>query len=438
MRIPAASTTAGLIALAMSLAWVAATVLTPAWAAAEAIDPDAESDQFADDYGPVVAEEEDYISLYLRQQAAEREAAQAHTHCWEVEWGGELEYRYSQLTHNSGAKDYDRDIAAEFGCTLNAPREWEALLALVTRRDNRPTSNWIPLDEVDEDWQLTPAYWLQKTWKSGSSGDWLVQWGRFEYPYDLSQIIIDNDLLLRAGLLEFSLPVPEDDDLERARLSLLGARLLGGQEEGQDPTCLLSARLDARWEWTADTRLDGALLYHRIDNADTIGSAVSTGDWRVGGPAGSGETTNYVDSNSGKYVSDFDILGLWIGAGFNRESKWPIAIEGELDRNVGAAGQGQGRADAYYAALDIGRGNEPDCWKFGVDRAWVEKDAALAAINRGEYATNYEGTRLSATYCPAAEVECRVTYTWSSNLANGVDMLQFNEEELNIYLTYGW
>jgi len=31
-----------------------------------------------------------------------------------------------------------------------------------------------------------------------------------------------------------------------------------------------------------------------------------------------------------------------------------------------------------------------------------------------------------------------LTYTWSHNLAAGDEVLSFNEEELNIYFTYGW
>jgi hypothetical protein len=198
-------------------------------------------------------------------------------------------------------------------------------------------------------------------------------------------------------------------------------------------------RFDSRWVGDPSSTCELALSYHDFLNADTIGAAVAAGEWRVGGPTERGLTTNLVNpSKPADLVSDYRIAALWTKAGFRADTEWPIELECEYARNLGARGAGRSARDALLAGVTVGRRGDPGDLQFGLEHVIVEQDAVLAAVNRGKYATNYEGTELEARYCPYDGVEWRVAYTLSHNLRDLTPGFAFDERELRLYVSYDW
>ncbi|MCH7471404.1 putative porin [bacterium] len=373
---------------------------------------------------------------------------------WKANWWrhgeffGELKFRYTETFPVDRRAEpepsalymteFDRDLALVFSYEAEPRDGWKARLALKSARPGRPTSKWINTVELDnEHWLVLREYSIRQERKLGKEGRVRSQVGRFAYPFDLTQMVFDNDLHMSGGYVQYEWQPKKAGTLSRARWSLMGAELLGSRDAEHGPARLVSARLDARFEDDDETRVDAALSYHDFTNVDTIGSAVFNGDWGVGGVAGRGETTNYTGED-GKLISDYNIAGAWMQADFFRDSPWPLGLEWELARNLGARGEGAGADDALYAGLRLGRRGEPGRWQAGVDHVRVEADAVLAAVNRGEYGSNYRGTRLQARFTPVEGVEWRATYTWSSNLHDLGDGLAFDDEELRLYVTYSW
>ena len=129
---------------------------------------------------------------------------------------------------------------------------------------------------------------------------------------------------------------------------------------------------------------------------------------------------------------------MWVEAELHGDSRWPIGLECEYACNLAARGEGADERDALYLGAAVGRRGHAGDWRFGVDYAAVEQEAVLAAVNRGEYATNYEGTRLETRYCPLDNVEWRLTYTMSHNLKDIERGFAFDDRQLRLYVSYSW
>lgn len=352
---------------------------------------------------------------------------------------GELEYRYEELRRAGLDTEYDRDIALLLGANLELADDWRLRAALRSSRSGRPLTNWVNTGDLDDQrWLSVREYWLRKDLDTGRGQNLRLQGGRFTYPFELTQLAIDNDLYLSGGYAQYRWE-PNRGDLDRLRLSVLGAQLLGGCA-GSGPARLLSARADSRWELAKSASWQAAVSYHGFTNADMIGAAVAKGDWDVGGPTATGLTTNaVVDGNpANPLVSDFHLADLWVRVELAGDPKWPAELECEYVHNLGARGVGRSEADAVYTGIAVGRRGDPGDWQFSVEHAIVEQDAVLAAVNRGEYATNYEGTELEARYCPFAGVEWRLAYTLSHNLKDLTPGFAFDERELRLYVSYSW
>ncbi|MBN2083115.1 hypothetical protein JW859_13030 [bacterium] len=380
-------------------------------------------------------DEQDYLEWYLMDRVKEqRETAQPE---FELDWGGELEYRFSELKSSGETAVSERDLGFNIWSELKTRTDWELHFGLNIRRATRPKTNWVAADDVFEDnWPFAEEYWVRKTW-SLEGGEFVVQAGRFTYPFNIGQLLIDNDLLLRGGFIEYEGEIKGCGSLERIRLSALGTELLSAKSE-MDAAQLVVARAALRWAAGADGRVDAAVSYLDFIHAESIQRAVLAEEWRIGGVAGGGETTNFTDAETGELVSDYQIADLWWRASFGEAADWPVQLEVELAKNLGASGDGAGCDSAYYAELACGRRGDPGDLQLSIDHAVIEADAALAAVNRGEYATNYEGTRLQVRYTLAKNLEIRSAYTWSTSLAAREPDFAFDNEEANIYLAISW
>jgi len=379
--------------------------------------------------------EQDYLEWYLVDRV--RDERENKVPLFEQDWGGELEFRYTELKPTGEAAERDRDLGMSLWYELETRSDWELHFGLNTRRASRPKTNWVAADDAfEEDWPFAEEYWVKKTW-SGDDSEFVVQAGRFTYPFDISQILIDNDLLMRGGYLEYELDAEDRGSLERVRFSVLGTELLSAKSE-LDAAQLVAARAALRWAAGDDGQIDIALSYLDFIHAKAIQRAVLAEEWRIGGVTGGGETTNFIDSETGELVSDYTIADLWWRVSLLEDADWPVKLEFELAKNLGAAGEGAGCDSAYYAELACGRRGDCGDLELSLDHAVVEADAALAAVNRGEYASNYNGTRLQARYTIAENLELRSAYTWSTSLAAREPDFAFDNEEVNVYLTYSW
>lgn len=362
---------------------------------------------------------------------------------WNPQWwrkvrlGGELEYRFAQERPADGPRETARRVALRLECTLEPRDGWELHFALKSGRDGRPTTNWVdPADLGDERWLGLREYYSRQERACGC-GELRTQLGRFPYPFELTPLVFDSDFHFTGGLAQYEWRPAAATAPERLRCAVLGAHLREAPEGQAGPAGLVGARLDARWEPSARSRIDAALSYHDFINVDAIGRAVFTGDWRIGGAAGGGETTNYT-VGEGDLVSDYNLAGLWVEAHWLEGTRWPVALEVEGAWNTGARGPGTREDCAGYAQLSLGRRGTPGDWQLSVDHARIEADAVLAAVNRGEFASNYKGTRVQTRYCPAAGLEWRLSYAWSANLAPSPSGLAYDNEELRLYATYSW
>jgi len=194
---------------------------------------------------------------------------------------GEVEYRYEELRRLAGDDDggvtdrgYERDVALLLGANLEFAGDWRLRAALRSGREGRPLTNWVGVDDLgDKRWLGLEEYWLRKDLETGRGQSLRLQGGRFTFPFELTQLTIDNDLYMSGGYAQYRWE-PNGGELARIRLSLLGAQLLSGCE-GSGPARVLSARLDSRWEVAKSVSWDAALSYHGLSNADTIQAAVA-------------------------------------------------------------------------------------------------------------------------------------------------------------------
>lgn len=410
-----------------------------------------------DDLGNDVECERAASSIIEEAQSAAQDGSSKH---WLLsgELSGKLEYRWSQVNNHADANaamDSGQDVALYIGYTMTPQESWKLHIALGSSRLRHPTSVWVPVDTIGtmDNFSIVEC-WGMYDYQLG--GDQFISWqaGRYPYPFSHSQLVYDNDLVLTATHLQYT-----DDrqrgSLDRWRLSVLAAKLRGcgggiietgnyNDDEGgltllpdDGRAGLVSTRLGGRWDLNEQQRLEAALSYHDFTNANSIGAAVATGQWHIGGPAGLGETTNYTLGN-GLLISDFNILDLWARATWRRRTPWPVSIETECVHNYGSKGDAANSSNAYFAELSVGTANVPGTWQFELEHATIEVDAALAAVNRGTYATGSKVSGLHGRYCPADSIEVQCSYYWKSAWAPISGAPSFDEEEIKISLSYTW
>lgn len=356
----------------------------------------------------------------------------------EGEFSGELEFRYSKESFKDSTAAYSREYGAYLGYRMRPFDDWTIQFGFKTGRDNRPTTSWIPAENLgDSQFLYFKEYWVRHIRKLGKSGELRFQAGRFDYPFDLTQIVFDNDLYIPGGYIERRWKVDGNSSFKRVSLGLYAAQLRDRKEGDRGSAFLGATRLGLRWENGDDSRVDAALSYLDFSNVDVMGRAIADSGWRVGGVTGGGETTNYWDGlgdlESGYRLVDLFAKGQWL-----RRSAWPVELEVEFVKNLAASGAGSGEDSAWFAGASIGPNNDPGDLQISVERLLIESDAVLANVNRGEYATNYESTQVQARYIPCENLEWKAVYRWSNSIADRGEALAFDDEELKLYFTISW
>jgi len=357
---------------------------------------------------------------------------------WQYELDGLLAYRTSWEWLDEDPRVQDENLRMQFGIQVEHAAKWEFKLALGTYRPNRPTTDWVlPEDLSDTHWLRPQEYWVRKDCELRDGQELRLQAGRFNYPFELTQLVFDNDLYLPGVFAQYQYETTGNGPWDQLGFAVFGAQLHDGNDDPGSASRLVSARLDSCWRWHNCFRLDAALSYHNITDVDTIGRAVAKGDWRVGGIAGQGETTNYT-GNTGALSSNYRLADAWLEAEWWSDSDWPLSIELEYVRNMGAKGTGGTRDTAYYACCEIGRNGDPGDWQFGVERIYIEPEAVLAAVNRGSYGTNYRATWLTASYTISEHLETSATYTLAHSIFADAPLAPYDLKQLKLYLTYSW
>jgi hypothetical protein len=347
--------------------------------------------------------------------------------------GGFVQFRYTE-GHDAGQPmTAARDLAMSIGYTVRPSDRLRFHAALNTGREDNPGSPYVnPADIRDELWLRLDEYWVRAESPGGGAE---VSIGPSAYPFDLSGIVYDNDLRFFNSWAQRSWE--PGGTLTRVQASLLAAQLRRGNASDDGPARLLSARVDTRLEWGKSTRLDAALSYHDFGNVDTLGYAVANGEWRSGGIAGMGQNSNQ-STATGDLASDFNIADVYLEWALLREGPLPVTLTGEYLRNLGAAGPGASRDTAWFAEVEVGALDNPGDWQLSLDHARIESESVLAVLNRGEYGTNYRGTRLQGRLQAFRDVEWRATYTWAESIDDLAPLGAFKGEELKLYLTYSW
>jgi hypothetical protein len=385
-------------------------------------------------------------------------------------WEAELQYRYSDEREfavdleSEAASSFDRDLSLHLGYSAEPLADWKLHLALNSGRNHRPLSAYVPLKDLEQErWLFFNEYWSHHEWSWGAYGRLEAQIGRYAYPFDLSQMLYDNDLQIPAVYLQYrherpEPPRPADEDtqpcpqvgLTEWGLSLYAAQLCSAALPDQTlasasdgATRLGSLRLDTRWQLNTDARLDAAISYHDFGNTDTLGYRVAAGDWRASGNAGKGEITNY-SGVTGALGSDFNLLDLYLSAQWGREARWPLNLELEAVQNLGATDLGRAEDCGWLAGFTLGRRDKPNAVQIGLSQARIESDAVLAAVNRGEYGTNTDNTRLQLRFTPRwprgwkGQADLRAALTWSNDLNPAAPSGAFDKRLAQLYLTYSW
>jgi len=249
---------------------------------------------------------------------------------------------------------------------------------LVTGDADDPNSTDVQLSNWDDDFQVS----LDLAYAQINFGDLNVYGGKIPQPFTRTDLVWDGDVnpqglsgvykhrlgdgsALRASGLFFIV----DEDAAGADSTMVGGQV------GYD-----SAEL-------GDFKFDVSAAYYDY----TLGSIAG---------ADAGDFRNNLRRPDGRYLSDFNLGDLIVGAtwsGFG--SRWPVRFVGDYVKNFGAE---TSQDTGYSADLAIGRVTQQHDWRVTYGYSVAETDSVLGAFSHDNIGigTNYQLHALTLDYVP--------------------------------------
>lgn len=210
---------------------------------------------------------------------------------------------------------------------------------------------------------------------------------------------------LGASAGKFALPFRATDLVWDGDVSPFGVGARYGRQVGRSTNMSLAALYFLVDEeiLAADSAMSGAQFTVDLQPSTNWSLAASLGyyDYEIGSlvaaDTGDIRDNNLNPSGSG-YLSDFDLVDLLLEAGFEGlSSRWPLLLEIDYVRNVGAAVD---EDTGYAVSLGAGELRDPGDWRLAYGYSVAEQDAVLAAFSNDNttYATNYRQHTLEIDY----------------------------------------
>jgi len=297
-----------------------------------------------------------------------------------LEISGDFRLRSQADVSDQGSKDrYSAQVRGRLLATYAVNERVSVGARMVTGDADDPKSDDVQLSNFADDFQVS----LAQAYVQLNLGDLKLYGGKIPQPFARTDLVWDSDvnpqgisavykrLLANGGALRANgLGFIIDEQAVASDSTMLGAQI------GYDSPAL------GNWKY------DVSAAYY---------------DYQIGSALGA----NAVDFRTnlrrpdGRYLSDFDLGDLIVGATWSGLSKrWPLRIVGDYVHNFGA----ETTADTGYGMdFALGRASQPGDWRFTYGYSAAESDAVLAAFSHNNIgiATNYRLHSLAVDYVPA-------------------------------------
>jgi hypothetical protein len=250
---------------------------------------------------------------------------------------------------------------------------------LATGSADDPNSTDVTLSDFNDDLAVS----LDRAFLRFSADHVSLTAGKFENPFLSTDLVWDGDVNPQGAAGTVVLP-----------------RVVGVRPSFAGLYFLIDEQADG-----PNSRMGGGQL--RIRSPDSRRWRLETGagyyDYKIGslGAAGPGDVRgNRLTSGGAQYRSDFSIVDLLGRVSFHGwRERWPVILEANLVRNVGAVDE---EDTGVRVGVRAGRDDEPGDVQVGYRYTQAETDAVFAAFSHDNItlATNYRQHGVRVEYVP--------------------------------------
>ncbi len=249
---------------------------------------------------------------------------------------------------------------------------------LVTGDPDDPNSTDVQLSNWDDDFQVS----LDLAYAQVNFGDLNVYGGKIPQPFARTDLVWDGDVNPQglSGVYKHKLS-------DGSALRASGLFFVIDENAAAADSTMVGGQVGYDTAQLGDFKFDVSAAYYDY----TLGSVAG---------ADAGDFRNNLRRPDGRYLSDFNLGDLIVGATWSGlGSRWPVRFVGDYVKNFGAE---TSQDTGYSADLGIGRVTQPHDWRVTYGYSVAETDAVLGAFSHDNISigTNYKLHALTLDYVP--------------------------------------
>lgn len=282
--------------------------------------------------------------------------------------GGDVRLRYEHNWGAENARDRGRGVIRARLQAAYAVNDWlTAGGQIVTGDPDDPNSADVSLSNFADDLSVA----LDRAYLRAKAGQTTLWGGKFANPFTRSDLVWDGDVSPQGAAATLEAPLGEGIAVRLAGLYLLIDESVAGPNSD-----MVGGQAEFAFQPSADWKAKLSAAYYDYSLRSMAGG--DAGDFR----------SNLIGPD-GRYRSDFDLIDGIVSLDYLGLGKdWPLQLNGEYVRNLGAATDAN---TGYTLGVALGQASRAQGWKVGYSYMVAETDAVLAAFSHDniDLGTNY-------------------------------------------------